>query len=82
MIQTFKSHFIAILSGVDENVPMQLWDQLLPQTVLTLNLLWQANSQPKILAYKYVNGKFDYNAMPLALLGCGVQVHESPKRRL
>jgi hypothetical protein len=25
-IQTFKSHFIAILSGVDENFPMQLWD--------------------------------------------------------
>jgi hypothetical protein len=34
------------------------------------------------LAYEYVNGKFDYNAMPLAPLGCGVQVHESPKRRL
>ena len=30
-IQTFKNHFIAILSGV--------WDQLLPQTELTLNML-------------------------------------------
>jgi hypothetical protein len=37
-IQTFKSHFIVILSGVDKNFPMQLWDQLVPQTVLTLNL--------------------------------------------
>jgi hypothetical protein len=34
------------------------------------------------LAYENVNGKFDYNAMLLAPLGCGVQVHESLKRRL
>ena len=38
-IQTFKSHFKAILAGVAENFPMNLWDRLLPQTVLTLNLL-------------------------------------------
>ena len=35
-IQTFKSHFIAILAGVDSNFPMQLWDRLIPQTVMTL----------------------------------------------
>jgi hypothetical protein len=29
-IQTFKSHFIAILAGVDENFPLQLWDWLVP----------------------------------------------------
>ena len=38
-IQTFKSHFISILAGVDPAFPMNLWDRLLPQTVLTLNLL-------------------------------------------
>ena len=37
-IQTFKSHFIAILAGVDPTFPMSLWDRLLPQAVLTLNL--------------------------------------------
>ena len=25
-IQTFKSHFISILAGVDNDFPMQLWD--------------------------------------------------------
>ena len=25
-IQTFKDHFVAILSGVDESFPMHLWD--------------------------------------------------------
>jgi hypothetical protein len=29
-IQTFKSHFIAILAGVDESFPMNLWDRLVP----------------------------------------------------
>jgi hypothetical protein len=38
-IQTFKSHFISILAGVDPAFPMSLWDCLLPQAVLTLNLL-------------------------------------------
>ena len=38
-IQTFKCHFKAILARVDESFPMRLWDKLLPQTILTLNLL-------------------------------------------
>ena len=29
-IQTFKSHFIAILAGVDPSFPMNLWDRLVP----------------------------------------------------
>jgi len=37
-IQTFKSHFTAILAGIVDNFPMNLWDRLLPQMVLTLNL--------------------------------------------
>jgi hypothetical protein len=44
-IQTFKSHFKAILAGVADNFPMNLWDRLLPQMVLTLNLLRPQLSQ-------------------------------------
>ncbi len=80
-IQTFKSHFIAILAGVDESFPMNLWDRLIPQAVLTLNLLRQSNKTPSISAYQHVNGNFDYNKMPLGPLGCAVEVHESTNRR-
>ena len=80
-IQTFKSHFISILAGVDPTFPMSLWDWLLPQAVLTLNLLRQSNASPMTSAYQYVNGPFDYNKMPLAPLGCKVQMHESANRR-
>jgi hypothetical protein len=80
-IQTFKSHFISILAGVDPTFPMYLWDQLLPQTILTLNLLRQSNITPTISAYQHVHGPFDYNKMPLAPLGCAVQIHEATSCR-
>jgi hypothetical protein len=60
---------------------MNLWDRLLPQTVLTLNLLQQSNVAPTVSAYQYVNGAFDYNKMPLVPIGCTVQVHENSKQR-
>ncbi len=80
-IQTFKNHFKAIITGVDDSFPMRLWDKLLPQTILTLNLLRQSNVAPTVSAYAYINGSFDYNAMPLAPMGCAVQMHESTNRR-
>ena len=81
-IQTFKNHFKSVLVGVDDSFPMRLWDKLLPQVILTLNLLQQSNVAPTILAYADANGPFDYNAMPLApMLGCTVQIYESTNRR-
>ena len=38
-IRTFKNHIFAILASVDTNYPLSEWDRLLPQDVLTLNLL-------------------------------------------
>jgi hypothetical protein len=60
---------------------MNLWDRLLLQTVLTLNLLRQSNVAPTVSAYQFVNGPFDYNKMPLAPMGCTVQIHESSEQR-
>jgi hypothetical protein len=60
---------------------MNLWDRLLPQTILTLNLLRQSNVAPTVSAYQYVNAPFDYNRMPLATMGCAVQIHGSSERR-
>ena len=38
-ICTFKDHFMEILAGADAAFPPYLWDLLLPQAELTLNLL-------------------------------------------
>ena len=75
--QKFKAHFISILAGVNDNFPIRLWDKLLPQAELTLNR--QGNFNLKLLAYAYLFEIFDYNRLPLAPLGCAVQVHIPPK---
>jgi hypothetical protein len=80
-IQTFKNHFKAILVGVDDTFPMRLWDRLLLQTILALNFLRQSNAVPTVLSHQYVHGNFDYNKMPLAPMGCAVQLHQSSTRR-
>ena len=69
-IQIFKSHFmIANLAGVDTSFPVNLWDRLIPQTVMTLNLLRQSHKNPSILAYQHVNGNFDYNKKTISAIG-------------
>ena len=68
VIQMLKSHFIAILTSIDPSFPMSLWDCIVPQVELTLNLLHQANANPSISTYQY-HGVFDYNKMPLGPLG-------------
>ena len=81
VIQTFNNHSVAILSGVDVRFPMQLWCKLLPQTILTLNLMRQSNVAPKVSVYAYMHGEFNYNNMPLPTLGRAVQLYETPHQR-
>ncbi len=76
-IHNFKAHFLSILAGVANNFPPILWDQLLPQTEITINLIWQSNATPNILAYAHLSGQFDYNKMPRR---CGAQVHEKKQQ--
>ena len=74
-IRNFKNNFLSILAGVADGFPPSLWDRLLPQTEITLNLLRQSNTTPTY-AYAHLNGPFYYNKMPLASMGCEVQVHK------
>ena len=78
-IKNFKVYFISILAGTDSDFPIYLWDKLLPQAELTLNLLRQANVNPKVSAHTYLFGPFDFNRFPLAPLGCAVQIHVPPE---
>jgi hypothetical protein len=80
-IQTFKNHFVAILSGVDDRFPLSLWCHLVRPAELTVNLLRQSNVAPKILAYAHVHGQHDYMRKPFAPLGCAVMAHVKPKNR-
>jgi hypothetical protein len=81
-IRTFKNHFIAGLCSVDRDFPIHLWDRLLPQALLTLNLLRGSRINPKLSAYAQIHGTFDHNRTPLAPPGIRVMVHQKPSTRL
>ena len=58
-IHNFKAHFLSVLAGVSDDFPPSLWDQLLPQTKITFNLIQQSNATPNVLAYAYLSEPFD-----------------------
>ncbi len=80
-IQSAKDHFLAILAGLDPKFPPFMWDHLLPQAELTLNLLRQSRSNPSISAWEHYNGPFNYDATPINPLGCRVLIHNKPATR-
>lgn len=80
-IQTFKHHFIAGLCSLDPEFPLHLWDRLLPQAVITLNLLRTSAINPQLSAYAQIHGAFDFNRTPLGPPGTRVLVHDKPTQR-
>jgi hypothetical protein len=80
-IRNFKTHFLSSVTGVAEDFPPNLWDQLFPQTEITINLIQQSNATPNVLAYAHLSGPFDYNKMPFAPMGCEAQVHKKTNKR-
>ena len=38
-IINFKAHFLSVLARIADNFPLCLWDHLIPQTEITINLL-------------------------------------------
>jgi hypothetical protein len=80
-IQTFKNHVIAGLCSVDPNFPLKLWDKLLPQATITLNLMRKSRINPRMSAYAQLNGHFDFNITPLAPPGTRIIAHEKPYQR-
>ena len=80
-IRTFKNHFVSILCGTDPQFPLHLWDRLVPQTLVTLNLLRSSRLNPSLSAQAQLHGAFDFNRTPLGPLGTKVIVHEKPDVR-
>ena len=80
-ICTFKAHFLAVLAGVAPDFPRFLWDLLVPQAVIQLNFLRQATLSPRISAWEYFNGPFDYDATPFGPLSQKVIAYNKPGTR-
>ena len=56
IIHIFKNHFIIYYVGCNLFFNILLWDKLLPQTLITLNLVWPSHVNLKIFVYVQVHG--------------------------
>ena len=79
-LQTWKSHTIGALCGVANNSPLGLWDELLPQLDMQVNLLRFSNVNPKVFSRTVLNGAHNFNMHPLAPLGVEIQMLENPDK--
>ena len=80
-LQTCKSHTLGDLSGVADNFPLGLWEKLLPQFDIQVNLLRLSNVNPKVCSWTVFNGAHNFNRHPLAPLGVEIQMLENPDKR-
>jgi hypothetical protein len=78
-IRSFKDHLIAVICSTDREFPMHMWDRLLPQVVIILNMLRISQINPKLFASDV---QYDYNRAPMAPLGTRIIAHETPNRRI
>jgi hypothetical protein len=80
-IQTFKDHFVGVLSGCAPTFPMHLYCQLLPQVEWQLLLLRQSRLHPNLSAYAHVYFHYDWNKHPFVPIGMEALVHVKPDKR-
>jgi hypothetical protein len=80
-IRTFKEHFVPGFSWVDPSFPMHLWDRLLSQAEITLNLLQTSRLHPQLSTAAHYHGLVDYNKTVFAPPGCKIIAHEKPGKR-
>ena len=79
-IQTWKDHFVDVLSGTASTFPLHLWCQIVNQAERQLLLLQQSHVNPKIFAYAHMYGAHDYNSAPFSPIGMETLVHDKPKK--
>jgi hypothetical protein len=80
-IRTFKEQCVAGISSVDPSFPIHLWDRLLPQSEITLNLLRTSRLHPQLSAVAHYHRLVDYNKTAFAPPGCKIIAHEKPGQR-
>jgi hypothetical protein len=80
-IRTFKEHFKAGLATVVPDFPAHLWDRILPQSEITLNLLRASRLHPQLSAAAHYHDLIDYNKTAFGPAGCKIIAHEKPAQR-
>ena len=80
-IQTWKNHFVSVLSGTASTFLLHLWCQVIQQAERKLLLLIHSNVSTHISAYAHVNGQHNCRSEPFFPIGMESLVHDKPQRR-
>jgi hypothetical protein len=75
------SKSISKLATVDPDFPVHLWDRLLPQAEITLNLVRGSRLHPQLSTAAHYDGLIDYNKTVFGPPGCKIIAHEKPAKR-
>ena len=81
-INTFKNHFISVLCSVDIYLHLKLWDRLLQQATISINLLRQSRTLPNLSSYTHIFGELDYIHTPLSPPGTIIVIHNRKNDKL
>ena len=78
-IQTFKNNFIVGQCTIYKDLYFQLWDRLLQQETISLNLLSKSRIRPRLSAYTHIFGEFYYNRTTLCPPETRLVIHNRQK---
>ena len=70
-----------MLSGLPATFPLFMWDKLLEQLDMQVNLLRFSNVAPNVCAWTVLRGTHDFNRHPLAPLGIEMHMLEPADKR-
>ena len=80
-ISTWKDHLIAGICATNPSFPMHLWDRLLKQCNMTLDMMRTSRIHPPLSTYHQLHGHYSYDATPMIPPGTKVVMDEKPKQR-
>jgi hypothetical protein len=80
-IQTFKDAFILALVITVRDFLLQLWDNITPHVIKTLNMMRALHVDLTKSANKILNGPYNWNCYPLAPLSCKAVIYEDKDTR-
>ena len=80
-IRTFKNHLIASTCACYPTFSSFYWYMILPQVILTIDLLQSSHCNPSLSAHADIFGSFNFNSTPLVLPGTKLLIHNKPDNR-
>ena len=81
-IQTLTNHFISSVCSTDIEWPLQLWNTMTEQAVITCNTIRKSHIDPMESSYHQLHGsRYNWNRFPMAPHGTRAVLYLNPENR-